>query len=922
MIAAPHEPLTLRTRAIHALLLALVLLVVLLLCVRHRWIKRSLSLFSTAAACTPITFTTTTRYALASASTAITDGTTTSLSPRYSEMNSPVAFSSIAVSQSERSRSSSYASSDARALPKYLHPQHMRERELPPASASNPLPVLVHVKKERVLLIALVCSSAIAALVFVVSRGIVVARFETTPQDTARHRRSVDDYNFYVGAVTSLAVKPLLALVAAVVPMALLCFATQSYMQKQRSWPAHVAIFVVTNAIVWLLSNGFHAANVQLRAPRIQSVLRSNDLAAAAADSSTSAVASSTLSRTSARLTDVRDSILRSALAQSTVTAPMTCERESPRRLPAVVDFGFPAHAWLQDVLPTTVAPVGTLALSVEDMTASAASERRARLPIAPSVAQDLFTTALSLMDDFFRDPAVASTNSSKALELDFPSDVDSSSDATSAASETALLHAMHSTLRTVFKASSPLAHFSTFEAERATVEFARYELSPQITFDAVTFDIPLAASALARRVVLENGSDTTREVRYAAQDSVFEINAKEECSALGCVVSPDGAPLTTARVDFGSQVRALAICLDNATNTEDWRATLRGACTATSKSSALVFSFAKRIAGGALEVARNSSATLVTLTNATKFYTVTVGRLAWRVTDIAEAFHATCEADEGCEGLALPLQQHQQRQDSPASASTGRHVVVGKAQLPQAQVYSRESRQLWGTQLVGANVQEIDGGGALKSDFVFPRNFERVDGWDGAIQGPACEVERERFLTRVVRDHLFSEDSRQPAYSAALFWLLQRAVVHDAQLLSAEGATTTTTLAFSGNVAVVDAELSVPRYSAILTCAGCGVLLVLALAVQLGGKRREAHIERFFRPHQLAQLVLGDNQLPQHLIKCDLLHVANDRLGSSEHLDEFEISGLALRHCKDPGNVLYVPKQLSTASSSFSSAT
>lgn len=840
-------------------------------------------------------------------------------------MSSPLAFSGIAVSPSARLSISSISSSSRsggrsgvsakRRYDSDQHDHHHVRADVaaalampPPSDGSNPLPVLVHVRKERVLLTTLLFGGTTCALMLVFTRGVVVARFESDASDTidefARRQRAVDDLNFYLGAVTSLFVRPLLAVVALVVPVALLCFATRAYMQNQRSWQVQIAMFLVANAVVWLLSNGFHGANVHLTAPRVRSVLRSVDLSGANPDDAGADTANDTSAVQSI------DTILRSAIqpqqASQQDSSATQCSRESPRRLPALVEFGFASRDWFSSALPTPPAAVASLSRKVSEL-----SETTAPLPLARTSAQRLFSSTLLLMNDFFRDPTTIEGVSAAAFEPEPTSILES---------DAALYSAMHAKLRAVFNASSAsFPHFASFDAVNAEFHFDSFELSPQVVFESLTLDIPLDASELRRRVVLEPNGDTTQEMRYGNSDRVFEVNPKEECSPLGCVVSAKGERMSAARVDYGSQVRALAICVDSATGAEDWSTTLdaASACATQSNHSVLVFSFAKRITGDELEVLLNSTASIVKLSNPIKHYTVTVGRLSWAVADLAETFHASCDADEGCEGLMFPLQ-------AEARDLRRQHLVVGKQQLPVALQYAAPAAstpQRWGTILVGSNVQEIDDGGALKSDLVFPRNFQRVVAWDGAITGSRCEVERGAFLDRIVRSHLYSEDSLQPAYTAAFFWLFQRAaVVRETRPLPAGEAAGM--LAFSGNLHVSEAQLSIPRFSAVLTGAGCAVLLLLGVAVQLGGKRREAHIERYFSAHHLARLVLDDATLPRQMVTCNLLNVANDRLGSSEHLDDFDISGLALRHCQDPGNVLHVPPPLSTSlSSSFLSA-
>lgn len=831
-------------------------------------------------------------------------------------MHSPLAVSSIAVSHSD-DHSSVYSGSPTISK-RFLYPdyqltvndaeeQREHQQEPPQTSANNPLPVLVHIKKERILFGTIVLGGAVSALMLVFSQGVVVSSFQTSQRSgddgvtgSAVVRR-IEDYNFYVGAVASLFVKPLLAFIALVLPVALLCFVTRAYMHKQRSWKAQVAVFLVVNAILWLLSNGFLAANVHMAASRVDPVITAADLSAV---SSASVDDSSTPLATSEE-TAVRDTILRSAVQpHQQPQSSVKCDRKSPRRLPALVEYGFTTHDWFQNLLPTAPAPEGSLKIKVSEL--SKASQ--ATLPIELSSARNLFTYGLHLINDFFRDPSVQST--SQDFELQLPSGFENA-ERSDPALVTAFYEAMSTKLKTIFNASSS-PHFANFRIENADLQFVNYKLSPQVGFEGVTFDIPLDESELRRRVLLTK-NDTTQEVIYGNDDGIFEINAKEECSWNGCVISPKGEKMTSAAVDYGNQVRALSICLDSASGVEDRAATLdvtTSKCSATSDSSMLVFSFAKRITGDEIKSELSSTAGLVTLKNPTKYYTVTVGKLSWQVSDIAADFHASCQVESGCEGLSFPLQQ--------ASGEKEKKLIMGKEHLPLQQLQKYSSASSWGTMLVSANVQEVDDGGALKGDFVFPRNFKSVKSWDG-IEGQYCEVERGNFLDLVVRNHLYSEDSLQPAYMSALFWLLQSAVVKESRTLSIEEATTT--LDFSGNVEWVDAELSVPRFSAILTCSGCALLLLLSVAIQLGGKRREAHIEKYFFAHHLARLVLNDPDLPRHLVKCNLLSVANDSLGSSEHLDEFEISGLALSHCKDPGNVLYVPKHHSTSTSSFLSA-
>uniref|UniRef100_K3W857 Transmembrane protein n=1 Tax=Globisporangium ultimum (strain ATCC 200006 / CBS 805.95 / DAOM BR144) TaxID=431595 RepID=K3W857_GLOUD len=841
-------------------------------------------------------------------------------------MNSPLAISSIAVSRSEHDSSSG----SLQFSPKHFrfHPRsdngdnphsHYHQAFLPHPAGSNPLPVLVHLKRQRILAGAVTFGACVAALMYVFTDGVVVARF-SGPNASHRAIQRIDDYNFYVGMITALFVKPLLMLVSLVVPVAMLCFATRAYMQKKRTWRTQLVILLIMNVLLWLLSNGFHAANVHTTEPRVQLATSSADLSlSSSSDTITNETAADSQS------TAVVNSILRTAVqSPQPPQQSVSCTRKSPQRLPAHTEFGFPLRAWFAEMLPAAPAPEGSLKIQVADLSSEPLTSTRP-FPITLASARSLFTYSLHLMNAFFRDPtntaAAGSSNNQSVFELDLPSDFGQASQTDSANTVSAFYGAMEDTLSGIFNASTSYPHFTNFNMDDANVEFVKYQFSPQLAFEGITWDIPLAATELRRHVFLSADNDTTDRVVYGENDAhVFEINAKEECSWNGCVISPKGAEMSGAAADYGSQVRALSICLGNDGGAEDRVATLdetiANCPTKMSESTMLVFSFAKRITGDEINCALNNTAGLVTMINATKYYTVTVGRLSWNSSSIADAFHASCVSPDGCDGLYFPL-------------TGGEKVaVVGKPHLPLGQLQKFSSSSSWAS-LVGSNVQEIDEGGALKNDFVFPRNFHRVNSWDG-IEGRYCEQERGGFLDLVARDHLYSEESLQPAYMSALFWLFQNAIVIETRPLSGtslsseKNITTASTLAFSGNIEWVDAEVSIPKLSAVLTCVGCAILVLLSVAVQLGGKRKEAEIEKFFFAHHLARLVIGDDAMPHHLVKCNLLSVANDRLGSSEHLDEFEITGLALSHCKDPGNVLYVPKQhtmITASSASFLSS-
>ncbi|KAL4100564.1 hypothetical protein PRIC1_008356 [Phytophthora ramorum] len=810
-------------------------------------------------------------------------------------MHSPLAISQISLSQSNssgyQSHSQASRSNDSRmfdvespsatsAAKDFLY-----QRQL----ATNAVPLLVRMQRHRILWTAVLGVAVVVVVMYFLQEGIVLKSYPVSSSGS-----DIDAYNFYVGLCTSVVVKPLLGLVSAVVPAVLLCFLTQLTMQETSSRWTRFALALLGNLVLWLLLNGFMALHVSEETAKVDAVIGDSDLVEYEGTSSTNSDRASSA-----------NTILRSVMQMADATAENAvgqCSRASPRRLPAQMSYGFPSRQWLSEMLPYApeISDTNTLTMSLSSDVDPAAG---VTMPMELTAARNLVLYALRATDDFYREQDVQA-NASVFKLLDLPDDFDLASPDDSSMTQ-ALVKATNTMMNLAVETRTHLRNFSVAESSVEFVQFPWATDSGDLTFEGVTLEIPMDEDFLRRDIELLN--DTTQSVIYGSKvlSGLFQINAKEECGRYGCVVSPVGAALTTAPADEGSQVRALPVCLDT-NGDEDYVATMNvngSECEHRSTNSMLVLSFAKRIVGDAISSSlindTNGEALVVMLTNARKIYQVTAGRMTWETTDLASRYDASCEASD-CNGLAFPLFDDE------------RQVIVGSEHVPLSNLTAYTPSLLSWTPLVTSNVQEVDMSDILKSDFVFPKNFDDTSGWT-PVDGSRCERERGAFMDRVQSSHLYSEQSLQPAYQSALFWLFQHGVVK--QKLSQS------TLAFNASVKYVDVKLSVPKLSATLTFVGSAMLVIMAVMVFFGGKSREAAVERHFKPHHLARVLLDDDAFSHRLLKCDLLNVGNKYLNSSELLDQFEISGLALRHRKRPSDVLIVPKgQQSTTASAASS--
>lgn len=814
-------------------------------------------------------------------------------------MQSPLAISRILLSRSAPSSSDALDSSSSEdgASPK----QSAAYALAPPAS--NALPLLVRVRRARILAVTAAGATIVAAAAAVLAHGVTLrtVRADGPSASVAAVADALSDaatINAAVGAAAALSVQPLLLLVATAVPAALLCFAPDVALREPRAWRHRAAAVAASTLVLWLLGSGFHAANAHARLATTRAAINDQDLAQSLSTSPAVAQSSSSAtqvaqSSTSSPDLDVRDTMLVTAIRPSS-PLPTTpeCLLPSPLRIPAQVAFGFRPSPWMG-----TLAPSALETTADNSATITLAADDQPTLPMAADEAFNLASLALRAADDFLRPQTTAVNASLMGIH---------STDSTDSTDASALALTVRTALQ---RAVDGASHWRNVSVAEASLQLADLPVASSVRVQAATLELPLAASFLRRSLEVD-ASSTTTNVTYGGDNSSsteFQINPKEECGRTACIVSPHGARPTSAAVDAGGQVRVLPLCLDASTGEDDADATMAAAadgssdgCATRSTNAVLVLSLASRVEGEAIATASGGNASVVTLSNARKVLQVTVVRMQWTATDLAEQFAAECAASVGdCRGLAVPT-------------ASGGQVLVGEAALPDLSALAAYSPTVraW-TPLVASNAQEVDAGGALKRDLVFPRNFADASGWVEP-KAAECEAERGAFLAAVERDHLFSERALQPAVLAGLFWLLQRGVVHE---LSSSAAASTS-LAFQGSSTTVDIQLGVPAAAAALTLAGCAVLLLLAVAVFLFGRQREAEIERRFRPQHLARVLLDEPAFSRRLLQCNLLNVGSRFLASSELLEQFEIGGVALRHRAQPSDVLLVPGTASATAS------
>lgn len=281
-------------------------------------------------------------------------------------------------------------------------------------------------------------------------------------------------------------------------------------------------------------------------------------------------------------------------------------------------------------------------------------------------------------------------------------------------------------------------------------------------------------------------------------------------------------------------------------------------------------------------------------LTNARKIYTVTVGRVSWNLQDLAQQFDAQCQTTYNldCLGLTFPL------------TNSSKHLVVGRQYLPLSNLRSYSGSSYMWTPL--AKIKRDSGFGG---DFAFKKAFKQSN-WPEDLNGTSCKSSREEYIVSSLDNHLYTQHSLQPAYTASLMWLFQYGTAND-EIDISKGKTS---LAFAANVVNNRVVMSTPTNSSYLTYFACGLILGITMWVTAKSQRnRGVQTPREVSANTVAQVLLNEMHYPPAFVKCMVLPPEKQPLESGrrshyvllrdepEDLQDFSISGVNLQHRDNP---------------------
>lgn len=754
--------------------------------------------------------------------------------------------------------------------------------ETPRESAHDGEPTLrLMVFTSRVLTGSTVLMVALALINYFMIDGFTIATFDSATSDEEHRLERLKRYNTYSAAVSSALSMPFQQFTTALLPVFFLCFMTKATMSPQKAFLVQWLPVLALAGVTWVLSQGLNALNVQFDAPEVEFIMSRTDLVSSDVKVFPLEVTSITDTSTLAGVAST-DTILRSAIRPSSSNSKTTCMNDGgalSEDLEASVRYGFPLSSWIDTFMNASVASDESLSFSLSDDFSSQEISESKLINGSANATAVLFTYAFWTLCVHFNCPSL-----SNLLPL-----YESVKSSNAAGLLSNIQKAFTASTELSSDTSSSLFPWLNISLPEASVEFSTIDLSPQIAFESVTFDLPVKNESMKYLLSIEgNGTDWTSH-----------FGTQYGCNDNACILQS----LIQTRLN-NDQVRLLRLCMNQENSTDDDLTAFQvpsysdsNTCQFPSNTSALIYSFAQHISIDEVNINVTDSLQNIYFKNPRRTYRVTVGRLTWKTVDLAEHYGAACNVNS-CNGLYFPL------------AGGTQHAVVGESYLPSPNSIVEPSKY---TMWQALAIAESEISTTNQGDVIYPPNYKFAAGslpWT-TLTGYNCSYQGSDFLNDLVQRHVYSKDPLQPAYTAGLFWLFQDATVKDIQSKKAPGVR----LAFDSNIEWISARVSAPKASAIITIAGCALVLILGLLVTYwsGNPQRHSTLSSSLSAQDVAGIRVDTNSFPTTLV-----HASFQLNGSQKHqpisvtdLQDFVISGITLRHKTDEaiGEVTIVSK-------------
>ncbi|GAB9465058.1 hypothetical protein Gpo141_00002478 [Globisporangium polare] len=785
--------------------------------------------------------------------------------------------------------------------------------DVPLSMYTNSQGVRAHFHRVRIICGAVIVSAFIATVMLILQgEGVCIENFVDGEKTDEQIKSLLDYQNSITGTISSFIAKPVDFFTGMVVAAGFLCFATGNMLDRDGGLQWFYLPMLTGGALAFLFSNGLNSLNVQVITGALTEVISTADLAYVSnlqdvQQLSVNGSLVTTWNRSyaeNASGNSVFNTILRTHLltrdsvaSQCTGTGDVD-ELALFKALPLVM-FDFQPRTWQLETLTTALKPLSSLKIPMS----TASTGAGAALPSPVNVSSNLVIIALMTLKDLNLNDlsqsseyplakyAQTSTNSSTLTRV---ADVYNLSTASSSAGLEDDDDAAEQFLKTshaLFKKAFALTVNAS--VNDASVEYNRFNISANITFDSLTIELP----------VTKLQTNKKHEVVGKSSDGYNSVDIGDYCSRDGCVIPSPVFESDGDRMSIQPRVQVARMCL-NDDDSEDLTVfnaadgKVSSQCNRTSNSSLLVVSIGKRVEGDEWDA---SAAGKEQFSNLRTVYSLTVGRLSWTTEDLADAFAVECAPDADCEGLRFQV--------TPDS-NTSDHLLCGASSLAILQLtghfdFSNPSRVKWKYLVLAGDRAESDG-----FDLLLPRRFASASTSGSALRTIAsdhCSSFADDYVTMVEKNHLYMEQSLQTGYTTAFYYLFQNGV-----LQQTVNSSDSSTMNFAGNVQAMNVQVSIPLANAIVSLVGCFLLIAGSVGLVIRAKQSERMLEERADADVVMEAMVDNNKYPPLLLDMGLRQDASSSVEPSTHIpvQDLRVGRAVLHHRKTSKHVFHVTSE------------
>lgn len=720
-------------------------------------------------------------------------------------------------------------------------PQDIVNENLKPRTRLDEFPLRFQIQGKRVFISTIVVTTFLLAAVLTIDRGLTFNSVDITHMDAASQKQLQDRYNSWFGVIMSALSMPLHYLTSMLVPVFFLCFMRLNALQHNKGLVDRWIVALTTSL---LIGQGSTSISIQF-AQSMDIVIRDSDLVAADSGVPQDIMANPTRSSPDTGNPST-NTILRRAIRPSRDIMETNCvglqqsifTNVAAKYTGNSIRYGFKLNSWLGNMLNESIEIANTSKLNMS-VNIEAGSMTSSELPNgSPFSTATLFKHGLDIFSKIFdyQSPNIEINNSDTAQML---IDVQ----------------------QNVLEGTWP-----NISTSKIGVQIAAVELSNQIRFDAITFDLPVEYTKMQQWVSEAGISE--------GDNRTSGFNASDLCNEQACV-------LRMPKTAYSDQVGVFRLCKSSAGDTNEFiRDLWTDDCSFPVDSSVLIFSVAHRILVDDVNTAQSPSGIVyLSMKNISKMYTVTVGRLSWEVEDLAKAYKVKCDSEVRCSGLRFQLDNNNQQLLLSEKATTD--------------LVTTSKRSVWSNwEVLAISQNQIESN--YEADLIYPPDyFTGEDSFNWSARFYNCSAVGSYFINDMIQGHIYSNESLQAAYTTGKFWLFG-----NARVLNIEGDGWQLPR-FDGNRLLLKLYVSMPFVSAFMKLLGCIFVLLAGLFVSYwSGDEKEiydAHLQ-LSSPHHAAGLMFNTAQYPPLLVRTEIVP-EDEAITARYDIREYTITHVVLCH-------------------------